>query len=68
MVCHLSSPIFAAALPSARPHNVCWHAGGLLDYDAVNDMLDTDAIGALGLDVQWQEPWDPQHYITNHPK
>ncbi len=55
-------------LPSALPHNVCWHAGGLLDYDAVNDMLDTDAIGALGVDVQWQEPWDPQHYITNHPK
>ena len=64
----MSIPIFAAALASAPPPQLVGHAGGLLDYDAVNDMLDTDVIGALGLDVQWQEPWDPQHYITNHPK
>ena len=31
-------------------------------------MIDTDQIGALGLDVQWQEPWDPNHGITTHPK
>lgn len=43
-------------------------AGGLLDYDAVSSMLDSEQIGALGLDVQWQEPWDPEHFITNHPK
>ena len=68
MVCHLSFLISAAALASSPPLQFVGHAGGLLNYDAVNDMLDTDAIGALGLDVQWQEPWDPQHYITNHPK
>lgn len=45
-----------------------WHAGGLLDYEAVNDVLDSDQIGALGLDVQWQEPWDPEDSITKHPK
>ncbi|KAA6423439.1 MAG: D-3-phosphoglycerate dehydrogenase [Trebouxia sp. A1-2] len=55
-----------ACKPGVRIINVA--RGGLLDYNAVNGMLDTDAIGALGLDVQWQEPWDPQHYITNHPK
>lgn len=68
MVCHLSFPSFVAALAGAVPPQLVGHAGGLLDYNAVNGMLDTDAIGALGLDVQWQEPWDPQHYITNHPK
>lgn len=31
-------------------------------------MIDSDEIGALGLDVHWQEPWDPNHAITNHPK
>ena len=31
-------------------------------------MIDSDQIGALGLDVQWQEPWDPNHGITTHPK
>ena len=31
-------------------------------------MIDSDQIGALGLDVQWQEPWDPKHCITTHPK
>lgn len=43
-------------------------AGGLLDLQAITDMIDSDAIGALGLDVHWQEPWDPTHSITNHPK
>ena len=43
-------------------------AGGLLDYDAVSSMLDSDHLGALGLDVQWQEPWDPLDRITFHPK
>ena len=52
---------------------VCLHGtvccvGGLLDYEAVNSMLDSDQIGALGLDVQWQEPWDPYHFITKHDK
>ena len=44
------------------------HAGGLLDLQAISDVLDSDQIGALGLDVQWQEPWDPTHCITTHPK
>ena len=44
------------------------HAGGLLDLQSVDEMLDSDQIGALGLDVQWQEPWDPHHRITAHPK
>ena len=42
--------------------------GGLLDYDAISSMLDSDQIGALGLDVQWQEPWEPDHFITKHDK
>lgn len=36
-------------------------AGGLLDYDAVVEGLDSGRIGGLGLDVQWNEPWVRRH-------
>lgn len=44
------------------------HAGGLLDYDAVKAGLESGHIGGLGLDVQWQEPFDPQDWIALHPR
>ena len=43
-------------------------AGGLLDYDAVKEGLESGKIGALGLDVQWQEPIDPEDYFARHPR
>ena len=42
-------------------------AGGLLDYDAVKQGLVDGRIGALGLDVQWQEPFNPHDFIAKHP-
>lgn len=42
-------------------------AGGLLDYDAVLKELD-GKIGALGLDVQWSEPFDPDDPVAKHPR
>jgi hypothetical protein len=43
-------------------------SGGLLDYEAVTAGLDDGRIGALGLDVQWQEPFDPDDPIAKHPR
>lgn len=42
--------------------------GGLLDYDAMLQGLDTGHIGGLGLDVQWQEPFDPSDPLATHPR
>lgn len=42
--------------------------GGLLDYDAMLDGLRSGHIGGLGLDVQWQEPFDPCDAIAQHPR
>ena len=33
--------------------------GGVLDYEAVLAGLEAGKIGAMGLDVQWSEPFDP---------
>ncbi len=52
----------------AGVHIVNVARGGLLDYDAVMEGLESGHIGGLGLDVQWREPWDPDHAISNHPR
>ncbi|KAL3150379.1 hypothetical protein ABBQ32_000218 [Trebouxia sp. C0010 RCD-2024] len=62
----VDSAFLKACKPGVRIINIA--RGGLLDLQAVTDMIDSDEIGALGLDVHWQEPWDPNHAITNHPK
>lgn len=43
-------------------------AGGLLDYDAVVEGLASGKVGGLGLDVQWQEPFDPHDPLAAHPR
>lgn len=48
--------------------DTCACAGGLLNYDAVKQALDTGHLGGLGLDVQWVEPWDPQDPINSDPR
>jgi len=45
--------------------NVC--RGGLLDESAIVHHLRSGKIGGMGLDVQWIEPFDPNHEITQHP-
>ena len=45
-----------------------WGAGGLLEYGAVRQGLDSGHIAALGLDVHPQEPLDPQHWLAQHPR
>ena len=42
--------------------------GALLDYEATKRNLENGKIGALGLDVQWQEPFDPEDPIAKHPR
>ncbi len=41
--------------------------GGLLDYDATKWGLETGRIGGMGLDVQWDEPMDPDDGVLKHP-
>lgn len=42
--------------------------GGVLDEGAILDGLKRGKIGGLGLDVQWNEPFDPNHEILNYNK
>ncbi|GLT82046.1 hypothetical protein SLE2022_004600 [Rubroshorea leprosula] len=37
--------------------------GGLLDYEAVAQHLQSDHLGGLGIDVAWTEPFDPSDPI-----
>ena len=41
--------------------------GGLLDYTAVFDGLESGRLGGLGMDVAWEEPFDPHDPILNFP-
>lgn len=41
--------------------------GGLLDYDAVAQGLQSGHLGGLGIDVAWTEPFDPKDPILQHP-
>ena len=34
----------------------------------VRQALESGHIGGLGLDVHWVEPWDPNDYVSTHPK
>lgn len=42
-------------------------AGGLLDYDAVQEGLFTGRVAGLGLDVQGQEPVPADDWLVHHP-
>eukprot|EP00884_Botryococcus_braunii_P022443 jgi/Botrbrau1/8883/Bobra.0148s0003.1 len=61
----VNSKLLAACKPGVRIINVA--RGGLLDYEAVREGLESGHVAALGLDVQWKEPWDPDDYISRHP-
>lgn len=42
-------------------------AGGLLDYGALRAAVECGRVAGLGLDVQEEEPVDPQHWLAQHP-
>lgn len=42
--------------------------GGLLDYDAILEGLNSGKIGGMGLDVQFWEPFDPEDPIAQHER
>lgn len=42
--------------------------GALLDYEATKEGLDNCSIRALGLDVQWHEPFDPAEDLARHQR
>lgn len=42
--------------------------GGLMDYDAVLERLQSGALGGLGTDVAWHEPHDPSDALALHPR
>lgn len=56
------------SLICSSSHSTLAPAGGLLDYEAVSTGLRTRKIGAVGLDVHWQEPFDPEDEIAKHPR
>ncbi|KAK1288823.1 hypothetical protein QJS10_CPB19g00078 [Acorus calamus] len=41
--------------------------GGLLDYRAVADSIESGHLGGLGIDVAWTEPFDPDDPILKFP-
>ncbi|KAK9798534.1 hypothetical protein WJX73_010930 [Symbiochloris irregularis] len=59
----INSSLLAACRRGVYIVNVA--RGGLLDYDAVRQALDSGHLGGLGLDVQWSEPWDPHDPISS---
>jgi lactate dehydrogenase-like 2-hydroxyacid dehydrogenase len=40
--------------------------GGLLNYDAIAESLQSGHLGGLGIDVAWTEPFDPDDPILKH--
>jgi phosphoglycerate dehydrogenase-like enzyme len=48
---------FAAMKPGALPVNVA--RGAIIERDALEHALASGRLGGVGLDVFWQEPWNP---------
>lgn len=42
--------------------------GPIIDRAALIEALATDRIGGVGLDVYWEEPWDPADPLFAHPR
>ena len=62
------SPVSASHDAQIAVRHILLHVGGLLEYESVMEALKTGKIGALGADVMWSEPVDPDHEIFQHPK
>ena len=57
---------FAAMRPGALLVNVA--RGPVIDRPALEAALAAGAIGGVGLDVVWSEPWDPADPLFSHPR
>ncbi len=62
--------IGAGALAAMRPGAFLVNAarGGILDRGAIEAALASGRLGGLGLDVFWEEPWDPADPLWAHPR
>jgi phosphoglycerate dehydrogenase-like enzyme len=58
----------ALALMKPGAHLINVSRGGVLDRDAVIAALQRGSLGALGLDVHWHEPWDPDDELYRDPR
>ncbi len=62
----IDAAVLAAMRPGALLLNVA--RGAILDRAAVEASLASGHLGGLGLDVYWQEPWDPADPLWRHPR
>lgn len=62
--------IDAEALSAMPPHAILVNVarGAVIDRDALQDALARGHLGGVGLDVYWQEPWDPDDPLYHHPR
>jgi phosphoglycerate dehydrogenase-like enzyme len=62
--------IDAEALAAMPPHAILVNVarGPVIDRDALQDALARGHLGGVGLDVYWQEPWDPEDPLYAHPR
>lgn len=62
--------IDAEALAAMQPHAILVNVarGAVIDRDALQDALALGHLGGVGLDVYWQEPWDPEDPLYHHPR
>lgn len=60
----------AEALAAMRPDAILVNCarGPIIDRAALEDALARGHLGGVGLDVFWQEPWDPRDPLYAHPK
>ncbi|MEZ4363037.1 MAG: NAD(P)-dependent oxidoreductase [Kofleriaceae bacterium] len=58
----------ALGLMRRGAHLVNVARGGVLDRDAVLAALRDGVLGGLGLDVHWEEPWDPDDELYQDPR
>jgi phosphoglycerate dehydrogenase-like enzyme len=62
--------IDAEALAAMQPHAILVNVarGPVIDRDALQDALARGHLGGVGLDVYWEEPWDPADPLYAHPR
>jgi phosphoglycerate dehydrogenase-like enzyme len=62
----IGAAAFAAMRPGALLVNLA--RGAIIDRPALEAALAAGRLGGVGLDVYWQEPWDPADPLFGHPK